>query len=148
MTWLLTLAVVVATAQVIAYHSEPLFELVGASTALLFALPTIRSSLPGIPTTPTVADGEPSDISLMLSVFILIFVLLAVGYYWHIALLGLSTSALVIHSVWQLRVSSFSDYEPLTYRLSRQRDINSHRISPSKSLTEGSHYLLLTTTAA
>jgi hypothetical protein len=46
------------TIQVVLYRKEPHFELVGAGTALLFALPTLRSAQPGIPETPTVYDGR------------------------------------------------------------------------------------------
>ena len=63
-TWFLTLAVIIATGQAILYHKEPKFELVGASTALLFALPQIRASQPGIPDTPTISDGESRQISI------------------------------------------------------------------------------------
>ena len=45
------------------YHKEPKFELVGASTALLFTLPQIRASQPGIPNTPTISDSESRQIS-------------------------------------------------------------------------------------
>jgi hypothetical protein len=49
--------VIIATGQAVLYHKEPKFELVGASTALLFALPQIRASQPGIPVTPTLSDS-------------------------------------------------------------------------------------------
>ena len=63
-TWFLTLVIIIATGQVMLYHKEPKFELVGASTALLFALPQIRASQPGIPDTPTISDGESRQISI------------------------------------------------------------------------------------
>ncbi|KAJ7232373.1 hypothetical protein C8J57DRAFT_1250590 [Mycena rebaudengoi] len=50
---------------------------------LLFALPGLRSATPGIPTTPTVSD--------------------AVGYFWNIALLALSTFVLMCHAIWHMR---------------------------------------------
>ncbi|KAJ7798509.1 hypothetical protein B0H14DRAFT_2906579 [Mycena olivaceomarginata] len=48
----------------------------------LFALPSLRSATPGIPATPTVSD--------------------AVGYFWHIALLALSTFVLLCHAIWKM----------------------------------------------
>jgi hypothetical protein len=77
-----------ATIQVLLYKKEPHFELVGAGTALLFALPTLRSAQPGIPETPTVYDGK--HCTLPNSHFIPhLRRRLAVGYFWNIALLGL-----------------------------------------------------------
>ncbi|KAJ7825070.1 hypothetical protein B0H13DRAFT_2442939 [Mycena leptocephala] len=68
-TWLVTLGVVIATAVVLLKNRQTeRFDIVAASTALLFALPSLRSATPGIPDTPTVSD--------------------AVGYFWHIALLA------------------------------------------------------------
>jgi hypothetical protein len=58
-TWLVTLGVVIATAVVLLKNRQTeRFGIVAASTALLFALPSLRSATPGIPDTPTVSDGE------------------------------------------------------------------------------------------
>ena len=84
MTWMLTLSIITATIQVVLYRKEPHFELVGAGTALLFALPTLREAQPGIPTTPTVYDGGRFLVGMMPSNDHI-----AVGYFWNIAILGL-----------------------------------------------------------
>ncbi|KAJ6492661.1 hypothetical protein DFH09DRAFT_1377003 [Mycena vulgaris] len=82
-TWLVTLGVVIATAVVLLKNRQTeRFDIVAASTALLFALPSLRSATPGIPDTPTVSD--------------------AVGYFWHIALLALSTFVLLCHAIWKM----------------------------------------------
>jgi hypothetical protein len=56
--WLLTIAIVIAVGQVIAYSRKPRFDLVAASAALLFAMPQLRTAQPGIPSTPTILDGK------------------------------------------------------------------------------------------
>ncbi|KAF7326224.1 hypothetical protein MKEN_00475100 [Mycena kentingensis (nom. inval.)] len=67
--WLVTLSVVIATMVVLLRGRKgDIFNVVAAATALLFALPSLRSATPGIPTTPTISD--------------------AVGYFWQIALLA------------------------------------------------------------
>ncbi|KAJ7888925.1 hypothetical protein B0H14DRAFT_2692737 [Mycena olivaceomarginata] len=82
-TWLVTLGVVIATTVVLLKNRQTeRFDIVAASTALLFALPSLRSATPGIPATPTVSD--------------------AVGYFWHIALLALSTFVLLCHAIWKM----------------------------------------------
>ncbi|KAJ6535667.1 hypothetical protein B0H19DRAFT_1183946 [Mycena capillaripes] len=82
-TWLVTLGVVIATTVVLLKNRQTeRFDIVAASTALLFALPSLRSATPGIPDTPTVSD--------------------AVGYFWHIALLALSTFVLLCHAIWKM----------------------------------------------
>ncbi|KAJ7782159.1 hypothetical protein B0H14DRAFT_2960208 [Mycena olivaceomarginata] len=82
-TWLVTLGVVIATAVVLLKNRQTeRFSIVAASTALLFALPSLRSATPGIPDTPTVSD--------------------AVGYFWQIALLALSTFVLLCHAIWKM----------------------------------------------
>ncbi|KAJ7875519.1 hypothetical protein B0H14DRAFT_2715580 [Mycena olivaceomarginata] len=82
-TWLVTLGVVIATAVVLLKNRQTeRFGIVAASTALLFALPSLRSATPGIPDTPTVSD--------------------AVGYFWQIALLALSTFVLLCHAIWKM----------------------------------------------
>jgi hypothetical protein len=47
-----------ATVQVLMNDYKSRFDVIGVCTGLLFALPGIRSATPGIPTTPTVSDGE------------------------------------------------------------------------------------------
>ncbi|KAJ6527462.1 hypothetical protein B0H19DRAFT_1196072 [Mycena capillaripes] len=82
-TWLVTLGVVIATTVVLLKNRQTeRFDIVAASTALLFALPSLRSATPGIPDTPTVSD--------------------AVGYFWQIALLALSTFVLLCHAIWKM----------------------------------------------
>ncbi|KAJ7747717.1 hypothetical protein B0H16DRAFT_915395 [Mycena metata] len=84
-TWLVTLGVLIATAVVVVKNRQnERFDIVAASTALLFALPSLRSATPGIPDTPTVSD--------------------AVGYFWQIALLALSTFVLLCHAIWKMMV--------------------------------------------
>jgi hypothetical protein len=56
--WLLTIATIVAVAQVVTYSCKPRFDLVAASGALLFAMPQLRQAQPGIPMTPTILDGK------------------------------------------------------------------------------------------
>ena len=56
--WLLTIANIIAVAQVVTYSCEPRFDLVAASGALLFAMPQLRQAQPGIPLTPTILDGK------------------------------------------------------------------------------------------
>ncbi|KAJ7260821.1 hypothetical protein C8J57DRAFT_1338028 [Mycena rebaudengoi] len=82
-TWLLTIGVLLATAQVLINDYESRFDIIATCTGLLFALPGLRSATPGIPTTPTVSD--------------------AVGYFWNIALLALSTFVLMCHAIWHMR---------------------------------------------
>jgi hypothetical protein len=55
--WLLCIAIMISTFQVIARNREARYDLVAASSALLFALPTIRQAQPGIPDSPTAYDG-------------------------------------------------------------------------------------------
>ncbi|KAJ7836620.1 hypothetical protein B0H13DRAFT_2678082 [Mycena leptocephala] len=99
-TWLVTLGVIIATAVVLLKNRQTeRLDIVETSTALLFALPSLRSATPGIPDTPTVSD--------------------AVGYFWHIALLALrfiflgislwiqiktptSTFVLLCHAIWKM----------------------------------------------
>ncbi|KAJ7196074.1 hypothetical protein GGX14DRAFT_700613 [Mycena pura] len=57
-TWLITIAIIIGSVQVMVYNKEARYDLVAASTALLFALPTIRDAEPGIPESPTVYDGN------------------------------------------------------------------------------------------
>ncbi|KAJ7205535.1 hypothetical protein GGX14DRAFT_458571 [Mycena pura] len=84
-TWLVTLGVVIATTVVLLKNRQTeRFDIVAASTALLFALPSLRSATPGIPDTPTVSD--------------------AVGYFWQIALLALSTFVLLCHAIWKMMI--------------------------------------------
>jgi hypothetical protein len=55
----LDFVVIIVTGQAVLYYEEPKFELVGARTVLLFALPLqIRASQPGIPARSTISDGE------------------------------------------------------------------------------------------
>ncbi|KAJ7282280.1 hypothetical protein C8J57DRAFT_1554071 [Mycena rebaudengoi] len=82
-TWLLTIGVLLATALVIMNDYQSRFDIIAACTGLLFALPGLRSATPGIPATPTVSD--------------------AVGYFWNIALLALSTFVLMCHAIWHMR---------------------------------------------
>jgi hypothetical protein len=83
-----TLGVVIATAVVLLKNRQTeRFDIVAASTALLFALPSLRSATPGIPDTPTVSDGERKPVSVRSVPDIVPYV--AVGYFWHIALLAL-----------------------------------------------------------
>ncbi|KAJ7233472.1 hypothetical protein C8J57DRAFT_1726050 [Mycena rebaudengoi] len=82
-TWLLTIGVLLATAQVLMNDCQSRFDIIATCTGLLFALPGLRSATPGIPTTPTVSD--------------------AVGYFWNIALLALSTFVLMCHAIWHMR---------------------------------------------
>ena len=100
--WFLTIATVIAVGQVIAYSCKPRFDLVAASAALLFAMPQLRSAQPGIPSTPTILDGKclPTLCGAGLT-----FLHAAVGYYWNIALVGMSTFILILNFSWQLRVS-------------------------------------------
>jgi hypothetical protein len=49
---------IMSTGYVLVYHEGPSWELVATSTGLLFALPGIRSSQPGLPQTPTISDSE------------------------------------------------------------------------------------------
>jgi hypothetical protein len=105
--WLLTIATVIAVGQVVSYSCKPRFDLVAASAALLFAMPQLRSAQPGIPSTPTIFDGNRLS-SLRFQRAIERIFCVAVGYYWNIALVGLSTFALILHFSWQLRVSFFA----------------------------------------
>ncbi|KAJ7873971.1 hypothetical protein B0H13DRAFT_2348834 [Mycena leptocephala] len=82
-TWLLTIGVLLATALVLIHGGESRFDIIASCTGLLFALPGLRSATPGIPTTPTVSD--------------------AVGYFWNIALLALSTFVLMCHAIWHMK---------------------------------------------
>ncbi|KAF7319672.1 hypothetical protein MKEN_00748400 [Mycena kentingensis (nom. inval.)] len=79
--WLVTLSVVIATIVVLIQgRKADIFNVVAAGTALLFALPSLRSATPGIPTTPTISD--------------------AVGYFWQIALLAASIFILLCYWIW------------------------------------------------
>ncbi|KAF7327290.1 hypothetical protein MKEN_00306500 [Mycena kentingensis (nom. inval.)] len=59
--WLVTLSVVFATFVVLLRGRRgDIFNVVAAGTALLFALPSLRSATPGIPVTPTTSDAVVS----------------------------------------------------------------------------------------
>jgi hypothetical protein len=73
---------------VLTYHEGPSWELVATGTGLLFALPGIRASQPGLPPTPTISDSE-SYFTWTISLLAEAPDYLVVGYYWSIVLLGL-----------------------------------------------------------
>jgi hypothetical protein len=102
----LTFGVLLAVSEVLIYDNESRFDLVAASTALLFALPSLRSATPGIPDSPTVYDSgscsSEDDKVKIISLFT------AVGYFWNIALLGISAFALICHSIWHMHVRNSS----------------------------------------
>ena len=89
--WFLSLSVFIAAMSVPFREKKAELPLVSISTALLFALPNIRNSQPGVPTPVGTTEDSKSNILLPNSAYHFyshVPIYIVVGFFWNILLVA------------------------------------------------------------